>query len=462
MFATDMATPPDNASPPNSRRLRPVLFVGLSAFIHLAGVLSLAALAWEPWVPRVEITWLDLDNRLGTPTPRPKVVPPPVKVAPPPKQRPRPGPSPKKVAMARTRPDAGPPPPDAGVPLDGGSRQGPALADLAPGDAALILVLRMDRIRRSPYARSVRRLLEVFYDYKTLLWSRDLDPIRDFDALLIATPNPYRVTRTFLAARHHLSRSRVRRALEQSVALDKKRMRWRWQGRVQRGEIPSPPRLPQDPRMVLLQDGLVMLADPAHIPLLTTDLGATTPRPGGERSDAGARTGRSWLDSLRQMQGVGGADDVKAPGMQLLAVNLPRLVRLPPDIPVPLNVDVQVPAEDPTRATGELTFGGEADARRFLQVIPQRIARARRSVLLRLLGVTDLLDGIKLRRKAERVEVSLGLNGDQVRSLLELFRGMIPQVRVPGMAPRVPPDAGRPDTGRPDSGPDATAPSGDR
>lgn len=451
-----MATPPDTASPPESRRLRPVLFVGLSALIHLAGVLALAVLAWEPWVPRVEITWLDLDNRLGAPTPRPKVAPPPpVKVAPPPPKQ-RPGPSPKKVAVARPRPDAGPPP-DAGAPADAGSSQGPQLADLAPGDAALILVLRMDRIRRSPYALSVRRLLEVFYDYKTLLWSRDLDPIEDFDALLIATPNPYRVTRTFLAARHHLSRSRIRRALEQSVALDKKRMRWRWQGRVQRGEIPSPPRLPQDPRMVLLQDGLVMLADPAHIPLLTTDLGATTPRPAGERADAGARTGRSWLDSLGQMQGVGGADDAKAPGMQLLAVNLPRLVRLPPDVPVPLNVDVQVPAEDPTLAAGEVTFGAEADARRFLQVIPQRIARARRSMLLRLLGVTDLLDGIKLRRKGERVEVSLKLTGDQVRSLLELFRGMIPQVRVPGMAPRVPPDAGRPDTGR-YNGPDSAAP----
>jgi hypothetical protein len=47
------------------------------------------------------------------------------------------------------------------------------------------------------------------------------------------------------------------------------------------------------------------------------------------------------------------------------------------------------------------------------------------------------------------------LDGDEVRDLLELFRSAIPQVRVPGMAPRLPPDSGvaaQGDAGTSDSG----------
>jgi len=424
---------------PHSRPLRhSALFLGLSALIHFVGVVALAVLAWEPWVPKLEVTWLDLDNRLGTPTPRkpakatPSTSPPRAVVQP---KRARPGR--KKVATV-VPVDAGV---DAGSPYDAGIRPGPALADLAPGDAALVLTLRMDRIRRSPYEQSVRRLLEVFYDHKTLLWSSGLDPVQDFDALLIATPNPYRVTRTFLAVRHHLPRSRIRRALERSVRFNNKRMRWSRIGRVQRGAIPSPPRLPHDPRVVLLRDRLVLLTDPSHIPLLTTDLSSIVPRPGTTSPDAGARTGQSWLESLQRLEGSGGSQP-QGPAMQLLGVNLPRLVRLPPDIPPPLSLHVVIPAVAPTEARGSLTFADEQTARRFLRVIPQRIARAKGSLLLRFLGVTDLLDGIRLSADKERVLASVKLSAPQVRSLLEMFRNMIPQVKVPGMPPRNPPDAG--------------------
>jgi hypothetical protein len=435
----------------------PALFVLLSAVVHFAGVTALAALAWEPlFVPRIQVTWLDLDNKLGAPRPGPKPKskvpkpsPPKTKKAPPAKRR-KPSRKPARKKVAMVKPDAGVPPSDAGV----AGTAAPLLSDLAPGDAALILVLRMDRIQGSPYEASVRRLLQVFYDHKTLLWtSSGLDPVKDFETLLIATPNPYRLTRTFLAVRHRLPRHRIRRALERSVRYGRGRMRWSRRGKLERGDIPAPPKLPHDPRVVLLGDGLVMLTDPNHVPLLSTDLSAPAPRPGKSPNaspDAGIRTGQGWLESLRRMNRTGGlGKDV--PGMQLMAINLRRLVRLPPDIPVPHSFRVTIRAKAPTVARGEILFDHEAGAKRFLQVIPKRIAKAKRSLLLRLLGVTDLLDGIKLKRDGLQVRARLKLSAKQVRSLLELFRGMIPQVRVPGMPPRNPPDAGP--TASPDAGP---------
>ena len=442
---------------PGNNNSHPAVFLLLSTLLHFIGVVVLAALAWEPlFVPRIQITWLDLDNQLGAPRPGPKARPRPspaeTKKAPPAKSRkPSRKAARRKVAMAK--PDAGVSPTDAGA---GTNAAPPVLSDLAPGDAALILVLRMDRIQGSPYEDSVRRLLQVFYDHKTLLWtSSGLDPVRDFETLLIATPNPYRVTRTFLAVRHRLPRHRIRRALERSVLVGNGRMRWSRLGKLQRGDIPSPPKLPRDPRVVLLGDGLVMLTDPNHVPLLSTDLSAPAPRPGssGSSPDAGIRTGQGWLESLRRMNRTGGLGK-KVPGMQLMAINLQRLVRLPPDIPMPHSFRVTIRATAPTTAHGDVLFDSEASARRFVQVIPKRIAKAKRSLLLRLLGVTDLLDGIRLKRDGQHVAARLKLSAKQVRSLLELFRGMIPQVRVPGMPPRDPPDAGP--AARPDAGPAKT------
>jgi hypothetical protein len=429
------------------RPARRVVFVGLSLGVHLLFGVALAAMAWKPWVPKIEVTWLDLDNTLGSPSKEPRRAPTP-KPKPKPKAQPKKDITPrrakgKRVASRKPKPkrhplDAGVARPDARP----SGTAGPELAKIAPGDAALMLLMRMDRIHKSPYEPAVRRLLEVFYDHKTLLWSSGLDPMKDFDAMLIATPNPYRVTQTFLAVRHHLSHSRMRRALGRSARFKGKRMRWSHQRRgVLRGEIPSPPKLPHDPRVVLMRERLVMLTDPKHLALLTTPAPQKPARKPGA-PDAGVQ--HDWVEHLKQMDRVGSVEE-GAPGLVLMAVNLPRLVRLPRDIPPPNSAKVTVPAREPAQIKAEMIFGDESTAQAFIKAVPKRIKRAKSSLLLRFLGVTDLLDRIRLTRKKERVLADVKLSGAEVRSLLELFRGMIPQVRVPGMPPRLPPDAGVPD-----------------
>lgn len=442
---------------PALRTSRLLTCMGLSLVVHLLGVMALAVLAWKPWIPKIEVTWLDLDNTFGAPRPVPKpakkVRPEPKKPKPPKKRRVRRPERENTVAMATApkRPDAGVPPrPDSGPPSAPVATTEKAISNLAPGDAALMLLMRNDRILGSPYENEVRRLLQVFYDHKTLMWTSDLDPMKDFDALLVATPNPYRVTQTFLAARYKIPRAKLKRALERSARFKNKRLRWirvRGSGSTLRGEIPSPPKLPHDRRVVLLRDQLVLLTDPKHSQQLSAAMTPPT-----SRADAGAPV-QSWLDHLGQMGEVGGAAGTKGPGMILVAVNLPRLVRLPRDMPTPLSMSVTVPATDPTEVKGVMLFSDEKQAKRFLAAVPARIRRAKRSLLLRFLGVTDLLEGIRLKREKERVLASTSLDRTQVRSLLELFRGMIPQVRVPGMPPRLPPDAGvsKPDAGPPDS-----------
>jgi hypothetical protein len=130
------------------------------------------------------------------------------------------------------------------------------------------------------------------------------------------------------------------------------------------------------------------------------------------------------------------------PGLMLQALNLPRLIALPAGVPVPLSLQVTVPATELATVHGVVSFASDAEARSFLDEVTARIDRAKRSLVLRLLGVGRMLDKVQLKRVRAEVEATALLTGDEVRDLLELFRSAIPTVRVPGMDPRLPPDGG--------------------
>ena len=459
---------PAQERPTPRRAGRSFAFFGASLAVHLGLVAALAAISSASVLPRPKVVWLDLDNRLGAP--QPKVVQP--KPAPP---KPAPTPKPavkaakvvKPIAKRTKRVAKKPKPkpkPKAKVATTAKRRFATAkvaLSGLTPGDAALMLLVRTDRVRKSPYASAVRRLLEVFYDHKTFLWSSGIDPVRDFDALLIATPNPYRVTRTFLAARHRLPTAAVRLAVNKAGRYGKQRVAWSRSPIGLQARLPSPPRLRHDPRVAVVREGLFMLLDPTRqadfLRPATPKADNTKPsaRKPAARDDDDDADEPSLIERLQRMDKEGGSrrDD---PGLLLQAVNLRRLVRLPPDLPAPANVQVTIPALAPALLRGVLTFASPAEARTFYQSAKKRLEAASRSIMLRLLGVGGYFDRIKIRVAGRRVRARLKLSARDVRDLLEMFRSFIPQVRVPGMAPRDP--ASRPAIERPSSQPTATPP----
>lgn len=84
-----------------------------------------------------------------------------------------------------------------------------------PEGARLVVVTRNDRLRSSPHAQSVRNLLQAFPDWRTLVGGADIDPLRDIDAMVVASSDPRYINRTFLAAVHHMPTERVVRTLSQ-------------------------------------------------------------------------------------------------------------------------------------------------------------------------------------------------------------------------------------------------------
>lgn len=403
-------------------------YLAVSVLLHaaLAVVLLLAA---DPLAsqPDLGLVWLDLDNQLGhgpqVPEPPPEA-PTPAKPAVP--DTPSALPVPKQPAATPPKPKRRKRPP----PL-----QRMNLAQVAPGDAAVTLAVRCDHIRRSPYKKAVRGLLEVFYDHRMLLWSSDIDPVRDFDALLIATPNPYRITRTFLAVRHRLPRKTFRASLNRAVESDAGQMNWTAEGADWVGRIPSPPRLRHDPRILIERNGLLLLLEPR----LRAQLAA--------RRGRGPKGPQTLIDAL---MAVGGEEDKQGPSSEpaliVDAVNLSRLVLLPPDVPTPKRLRLTLPATSPTRVTGRAWLRSRKEARRFFDAAQSRLTAGRQSILALMLGLQPLLSRVRLRLIRSQVEANLQLSAAELSNLLAMFRDSIPQAPIQGMGHRVVRPSGLPRT----------------
>ncbi len=200
-----------------------------------------------------------------------------------------------------------------------------------PEGSRVVAILRLDRLRAAPDAReyiaAVDDLLRILPDRQRLLEKTELDLYRDFDALLVATPNPLDDTATFLAARHRLGDAALRAALGRGAKAGGRAIKWRKErGRyvgVRKG--PSAGGGPErDERLLLLPaPGLFVIASPAYAKLLLD--GAAFQDRGKAASDpvAGGRTDRDWSALVARID----AEDGAIPGDAAFVLTATNMLR---------------------------------------------------------------------------------------------------------------------------------------
>ena len=97
------------------------------------------------------------------------------------------------------------------------------IADAIPAGTAVTLLLRTDRLRDSPNAPAVRSLLEGIRDWQQVLGGTELDPLRDFDAVLLASANPFGTAEhppdLMAVVRTHARRDFLRASVEQMAGV---------------------------------------------------------------------------------------------------------------------------------------------------------------------------------------------------------------------------------------------------
>jgi len=299
-------------------------------------------------------------------------------------------PAPAKPAKSTTTKGAG----DKGVKPKPPAPAPPETTDLspfAPDDAHLVVLLRMDKLRRSPHRAGAEALLAALPDWSTLVTGSTVSPLDDFEALLIATANPHDVTATFLAARY-VDAPKVRALVER--------------------------RLPDgDPRVFkIVKPGLTILTQPNE---LATDMG--DPR-------------TTWLAQLEQFDRVAQADN--GPAVLVTLSDAPSLIHFGDGLPTPQTIALAATADASPAVRVRVAFADATSAQAFARAWPGIRQRYREATAL--LGLAPALDGFTLDINDAQVELTGRVPEAQMRLGLNWVRALLP---APHAAPL---DAGTP------------------
>lgn len=350
-------------------------------------------------------------------------------------------------------------PHDGGGTLDGGRRRPGDLRSNGPDGARLIALLRLDRVRASPDSdntmAALDRLLVLLPDRHRLIDGTGLDLYRDFDSLLIATPNPMDDAVTFLAARHHLMDAPFKAALDRGARTMKKPITWRTiEGRPVglRQQDTGAVGLDRDDRILALpMPALAIMAPPQYVPLLLGRDGMAPPTSAGpiDAGGADARTGGgeprklagrpNWRDIAARIEGEEGAlpDDAAfmmtaanlfvAPGGEYVVVPSTRGASddSPPQsaggdtVPPPQSLTLVVGAETPfIEILAEFKTAAEADKWEHDLPLWKRKIVTNPAVLLT--GFSSLIGRAQFTREGNTLQTRIEVSTAELQRLLNL------------------------------------------
>lgn len=306
------------------RRLTLAVALSVAAHVLVVGVVVSSSLigAWPSVPVDVEIAGMQMeeptDLPLGAPPsgathaaapPGPvaadEVAAPPAETGPPLPKRPKPLP---RTSVEVPDSAAGTPPP-----------RPQSVRSYGPAGSRVTVLMRIDRLRGTPYTASVDALLMRLPDRRDLLEGTELDLYRDIDALLVATPNPLDPKVTFLAVRHRLTDTALREALERGARATGRTLKWRSErGRPFAERLSAAVGRPagmtgglrRDERLVLLvAPKLAVVTPPAYRRLILRGRPAVH---GGGAGGAAESTGGGATGTLAR--GAGGAPGDDAAG----------------------------------------------------------------------------------------------------------------------------------------------------
>ncbi|MCG5054227.1 MAG: hypothetical protein KA712_14780 [Myxococcales bacterium] len=362
---------------------RAALAVAISLGIHVAvvlGVMGSALVRLWPRAPAIEFevsrtppTALPLAAE--TPAPRPQAAPPDEEVTAEEGTKPaRPRRPPRKPVADAGAPDGGAA--DAGQTLDAGPSSlasgdaGTGLRADGPEGARLVVRLRLDRLRQAPrsaaFAALADELLLLLPDRRRLLEGSGIDLFRDFDTLVVATPNPLDDAVTFLGVRHHLTDDALMESLGRAATGRGRPLTWERHRERPVGLRPS--HAGRDDRLfVLPAPGWAVIAPGTYMQLLVPEL-----VPGAD-PHAAPESWESLTGRLRGEEAVMPEDAVLMATMHaLLAADAGQTITVPGAgaLPVPGGMGLFVALEPAFVTTLRLQFSRAEAARAWAKEIP--------------------------------------------------------------------------------------------
>lgn len=314
------------------------------------------------------------------------------------------------------------------------------LKDWGPEGSRLNGLVRLDRLRATPYVDAVDGLMMLMPDRLGLLEGTGLDLYRDFDALLVATPNPRDYTATLLVLRHHLGDRRIRDAVGRNAAVKDFQVEWRTEGGrpVAERRSKNPAERSRDDRLIILPaPGLLVVAPPAYARIL---LAKKPPAAGsGAKASGGDDRTVDWTDLIERIAGqdsalpddgvamfslfnvlggTRGAADGEPPTPMLFGMPLPFAATITLGaVPAPF---IDLRAE----------FAREADAARFESKWPDLHRQAITNPWVVLSGFGPIVDRIEVARDGRIIRARDTAGEQETKRILGIITNMLSRGRL--------------------------------
>jgi hypothetical protein len=418
------------------------LGLALSVAVHAAfvgGVLGWSFLKGSaPTAIDIDIAGMRMEELKDLPLGAPAEGPKPVK----PRPRVRAPAVPEAAGSLAAREDKETPVPgvDDGDADEGGAAKVTDLRQLGPEGSRFTMLLRVDRLKGTPFAAPVDALLMRMPDRRDLLEGTGLSLYDDFDALLISTPNPLDYTVTFLAARHHLGDAAMRAAVDRGARATNRVVSWRTEGKRPWGErrartgggpVGAVPGTRDERIIVLPATGLVVVTPPTYRELLLAKPKRAGALDGGTAPDAGGVDGGegapspSWSALLKRIDAEDGLLGPNAVAM-VSAVDIFKravgghtaLLGVELDIP---RVVTAVIGRDPDpylEITAE--FAEEAEARGWETSWPVLQRKLRTNPYVVLGGMGPIVGRITSTREGKTAKLRVSATEEETLRILQL------------------------------------------
>jgi len=314
------------------------------------------------------------------------------------------------------------------------------LGAYGPAGSRLTVLMRLDRLRGTDYAAPVDELLMRLPDRRDLLGGAGTNLFDDFDALLVATPNPLDPSVTFVAARHHMDEAKLRSVLNQGARASDHALQWRMRGgrpiaeRRPRGDGDAEGR---DNRLILLATPrLAVVTSPVYVKLLLAPPAAKSAHAGAE-PDGGAAEPASetakpaWGSLLARID----AEEGLMPPDGAVMVNVVDMLKSrapapgePPvfygmEVPASLNAVIGVADGPFLDVTGD--FKSDEPARHWEAQWPTLLRKFRTNPYVMGGGFSAIVSRARLEREGSRVRVHLSLTRDEGLRVLALAQSLL-------------------------------------
>ena len=329
----------------------------------------------------------------------------------------------------------------------------PTLKNYAPGNARFTALIRMKPLRGTPFEAPVSELLLSVPDFRILLDSTDIDPVKDFDTIFAASSNPQYLQETFLAVRHSRGEQGIKDVLATRFADE---VPWTsFKGFPVRASVP-PSSTYKDPRQLMIASpDLVLLTRPEWLKTLTDNQAGDSPvrppsaEPGEPAPDASEFTLVQGLERIEEV----------ADGETLALVSVAGLTARIPGVSIPRfeAARVEIKGIKNPKVTIDVHFADQDRATKFAISCPAMQKKLVDAIPgARFLRLNIYVERLKCSAQGDYVSVQGTYTQAEFLRLMSLARPFIPRPAALRDLPMPPPKPIKPalsaDMGDPDMG----------